>query len=278
MSYFNRCLRTTNLLLIFYFAMLLNAYAAPKADLLPRWLAHDPSSTIQVDHSLWSQFLTTYLVSGKQNSASLLRYAQVTLDDKAALKEYLQTISATPMSQLNRTEQKASWINIYNALTVNIILEHYPLDSIKDISSSWFSSGPWDIKLITIEGENLSLNDIEHRILRPIWQDNRVHYAINCASMGCPNLQPQPFSADNCEQLLNKAAKDFINSPRAVRFVGEKLVLSRIYAWFHTDFGTNDQQLLQHLQQYAAPNLAAKLEKYNGSIDYSYDWSLNAAN
>jgi hypothetical protein len=258
--------------------MILSAYAAPQAELLPRWLAHNQSSTVKVDHSLWGQFLNTYLVVGNQKNASLIRYAQVIPEDKAALKKYLKAMSAIPMSQLNRAEQKASWINIYNALTVNIILEHYPLDSIKDISSNWFSSGPWELQLIIIEGESLSLNDIEHRILRPIWQDNRVHYAINCASMGCPNLQPRPFSAHNSEQLLNKGAYDFINSPRAVRFVGGKLVLSSIYDWFQTDFGVNKQQLLKYLQKNAAPPLANKLQQYHGTIDYSYDWRLNAAN
>ncbi len=274
---FNRWILTTTVMLMLYSSMVLNAYAAPKADLLPRWLAHEQSSTVEVGHSLWGHFLNNYLVAGSSGNPSLIRYSQVTPEDKAALKKYLKAMSALPMSLLNRAEQKASWINIYNALTVGIILDHYPLTSIRDIRSGWFSRGPWDLKLITIEGERLSLNDIEHRILRPIWQDKRVHYVINCASMGCSNLQPQPFSAANSEQLLDKGTYDFINSPRAVRFTKGKLVLSSIYAWFQTDFGANEQQLLQHLQNYAAPPLVDKLQQYHGPTDYSYDWRLNTA-
>lgn len=268
---------TSTVMLIYSFSMIFNADAAPQAQLLPRWLAHEQNSTVHVDHDLWGKFLNTYLVAGSHGNASLIRYAQVTPEDKIALKKYLDIMSALPISQLNRAEQKASWINVYNALTVQIVLEHYPVNSIKDIRSSWLSSGPWDLKLFTIEGERLSLNDIEHRILRPIWHDNRLHYAINCASIGCPNLQPQPFSAENSEMMLNQGAYDFINSPRAVRFVNGTLILSRIYDWFKTDFGTNTQQRLHHLQQYATPTLASKLQHYHGSIDYTYDWRLNAA-
>jgi len=250
-------------------------FAAPKAELWPRWQANDPQSTLRIDHSAWGGFLDKYLVTGTDGAASLLRYAVVTPADKITLADYLATLSAAPMTKLNRAEQKAAWINLYNALTVQTILEHYPLRSIREINSGWFSRGPWDLKLLRIEGVELSLNDIEHRILRPIWQDNRVHYAVNCASLGCPNLQPQPFTAENSERLLDAAARDFINSPRGAEIRGEKLLLSSIYDWFQADFGNSTAGVIAHLQHYAAPGLKEKLQSFADRIDFTYNWDLN---
>jgi len=252
-----------------------SVYAAPKAELWPRWQANEPQSSLRVDHSDWAQFLDKYLVAGKFGTANRVRYAEVNLADKDSLAQYLAKLSAVPMSKLNRAEQKAVWINLYNALTVQTILKDYPVKSIKEISSGWFSGGPWDLKLIKVEGIELSLNDIEHRILRPIWQDNRVHYAVNCASLGCPNLQPEPFTAENSDRLLTEAARDFINSPRGVAMSDNHLLLSSIYEWFQVDFGASEAALLEHLEQFAAADLAAKLKNYRGTISYQYNWDLN---
>jgi len=126
-----------------------------------------------------------------------------------------------------------------------------------------------------LKGLELSLNDIEHRILRPIWQDNRVHYAVNCASLGCPNLQPEPFTAENSNRLLEKAARDFVNSPRGVNIDNDKLLLSSIYEWFQVDFGASETALLDHLERFAAADLAGKLKNYRGTISYQYNWDLN---
>jgi hypothetical protein len=164
-------------------------------------------------------------------------------------------------------------------LTVKLILGHYPLSSIRDIdiSPGWFSNGPWDAKLIRIEGRDLSLNDIEHRILRPIWKDERIHYAVNCASLGCPNLQPVAFTSMNCEDLLEKGARAYINHSRGVRREGRDLVLSKIYAWFEEDFGGSLMSILRHLRKYADPPLTEGLQGVPGDIDYQYDWRLNEA-
>ena len=250
-------------------------FAAPKAELWPRWQINSSQSNTSVDHSAWGQFLDKYLVVGKSGSISLVRYAAVSSADKESLAKYIDTLVAVPITKLNRAEQKAVWINLYNALTVYTILDHYPVKSIRDIRSGWFSSGPWDLKLIKVDGVELSLNDIEHRILRPIWQDNRVHYAVNCASLGCPNLQPEPFTVENMERLLNQAAHDYVNSPRGVDLAGGKLILSSIYDWFQVDFGATDATVLAHLKRYAAPVLVEELKGYKGTISYQYSWDLN---
>jgi len=184
----------------------------------------------------------------------------------------------------------AYWINLYNALTVQIVLTHYPVDSIRDIDiapdviSGWFSDGPWGAKLLTVEEEQMSLDDIEHRILRPIWQDNRIHYAINCASLGCPNLAPVAYTSTNLEQLLDQGAREYINHPRGVLFKHGKLSVSSIYLWFSEDFGGDQAGILQHLRRYASGPLADTLRVYHGGltslghtrIHHHYDWRLNA--
>jgi Protein of unknown function, DUF547 len=249
--------------------------AAPQAKLWPRWQASDPRSTLRVDHSAWAAFLQKYLVVTPADAPNLVRYRSVSAADKQALTGYLAALAAVPVATLNRAEQKAYWINLYNALTVKTILDHYPVTSIRDIKSGWFRSGPWDLKLIQVDGVELSLNDIEHRILRPIWRDNRIHFAVNCASLGCPSLQPEPFTAGNNERLLDQGASDYIHSPRGVRFEGNTLTLSSIFDWYQVDFGGSQAALLSYLETPAAPELAARLKAFAGSIEYGYDWQLN---
>lgn len=260
-----------------------SAWAAPRGELWTRWSANDPASAAQVDHSLWRRFLQTYLVTDDPSGVNLVRYSQVSEADRKKLHAYLDQLQQVKVTGLNRREQKAYWINLYNALTVKVVLEHYPVKSIRDINLSsglrgLVSGGPWKAKLVKVEGEPVSLDDIEHRILRPIWQDARVHYAVNCASIGCPNLQPEPFSADNLDASLDQAAREYVNHPRGVSVASkDKAMLSSIYDWFREDFGDTEKELLLHLQKYAKLPLAEVLANFRGRIDYRYDWSLNDA-
>lgn len=253
------------------------AWGAPKANLWEYWTAHAPQSTETVDHSPWARFMDRYLVTDHPSGINMVPYGEVTDADEQALRDYVADLAAMSPTTLNRDEQMAYWINLYNALTIQVILEHYPVRSIRriNISPGLFSSGPWDAKLLSIEGQDVSLNDIEHRILRPIWQDNRIHYAVNCASRGCPNLQPEPYTADNLESLLQKGADEYVNHPRGARFEGERLHASSIYDWYQEDFGGNAAGVVDHLQIHAAGSLASNLEGYSGRIRYSYDWALN---
>jgi hypothetical protein len=254
-------------------------FAAPKADLWPRWQKHDASSKQSIDHGAWEAFLRKYLVAPHPSGITRVRYAAVSPEDGVRLKNYLKTLQGAPISNYNRDEQKAYWINLYNALTVDVILLRFPVDSIRDINISpgFFTRGPWGVKLLTIEGEKLSLDDIEHRILRPIWQDNRVHYAVNCASLGCPNLQSVPYTDENTESLLEKGAREFINHPRGVAVTNGKLKVSSIYVWFQEDFGAGTAGLIEHWRKYATATLADKLRNYRGGLDHEYDWRLNGA-
>lgn len=249
---------------------------APSADLWERWQAHDPQNRSVIDHRAWDALLKKYVVAGKAG-ITLVRYKAVTKSDRQELVRYIASLSALPIGHYSRKEQLAYWINLYNALTVKVVLDHYPVKSIRDIdiSPGFFSDGPWDRKLVTIDGEKISLNDIEHRILRPIWRDNRIHYAVNCASIGCPNLQTGAYTGATMEAMLEAGAKAYINSPRGVSINGEKVTVSKIYDWFIDDFGDSEKTVLRHLINHATPALRLKLVAIGGIEDVAYDWRLN---
>jgi hypothetical protein len=253
-------------------------HAAPRAVLWERWLSNDPQSTIVINHTPWDGFLEKYLIPG-DDGVNRVAYGEVTEEDRAALGAYAKYLEARPVSSLSRAEQRAFWINLYNALTVKVVLDHYPVESIRDIdiSPGLFADGPWGKKLATVEGVEVSLDDIEHRILRPIWKDPRIHYAVNCASIGCPNLQPQAYTAANSEELLDRGAADYINHPRGVWFEDGKLKVSSIYKWFMSDFGGSHQGVIGHLRKYARPGLRMRLEGKRRFRGHGYDWSLNDA-
>lgn len=254
----------------------LEALFAPKADLWEIWTAHSPTSTRQINHQRWDAFLDRY-VQEDHDGISRLPYARITPADKQSLADYIQAMQTIPILEYTRNEQLAYWLNLYNAVTVNIILQHYPVPSIRDIdiSPGFFADGPWGKKLLNINQQQLSLNDIEHRILRPVWKDPRIHYAVNCASLGCPNLRKKAFTAANTEATLDLAAKDYINHPRGVRFDEGKLFLSSIYSWFQSDFGIDDAAVIQHIRKYAQPELDQKLAGIDFISGDDYDWSLN---
>ncbi len=251
------------------------ATAAPDAELWPRWEAHDPESTTTVDHSIWAMFLEHYVERGR-DGITRIDY-QAAMAAKAGLEAYLRELSAVEVSQLNRAEQFAYWANLYNALTVATVLNHYPVDTIRDIdiSNGLFANGPWGADLVEIEGVSLTLDDIEHRILRPIWTDNRVHYAVNCAALGCPSLLPEPFDAARLEEQLTAAAHDFVNHPRGAKVEDGQLHVSSLYDWFQSDFGGSEIGVIRHLQKFAKPPLAQQLEGIEEIAGDDYDWSLN---
>ena len=253
--------------------------AAPRSELWPKWQKNDPANTQKIDHSAWDQFLKKYVVAPHPSGINRVRYAAVAPEDRTALKNYLKNLQSLAISTYNRAEQKAYWINLYNALTVEIILSRFPVESIRDINISpgLIVRGPWAAKLLTVESEKLSLDDIEHRILRPIWKDNRIHYGVNWASLGSPNLQPEAYTGDKADALLEKAAREFINSPRGVAIKNGRLKVSSLYVWFDDDFGGSAEGLMEHWQKYAAGALADALAKYSGGLEHDYDWRLNNA-
>ena len=165
-------MQITLIRLFVIFAMMLAhsmVRAAPKAELWQRWQKHDPASTQKIDHSPWDRFLKQYVVAPHPSRINRVRYHVMTSEDLESLKGYLQSMQGVAISNFNRAEQKAYWINLYNAFTVDLILSRFPVASIRDINISpgFLARGPWGAKLLTVEGEKLSLDDIEHGIY--IW-------------------------------------------------------------------------------------------------------------
>ncbi len=253
------------------------ALFVPKASLWEKWAAHNAKSVDDVDHRTWDGFLATY-VSNHADGINRVDYGAVDNAGKSALDSYVARMTAVPVGELSRTVQLAYWINLYNALTVKVVLSAYPVKSIRDIdiSPGLLSDGPWDKKLVEIGGEAISLNDIEHRILRPIWRDPRIHYAVNCASISCPNLQKKAFTAKSAERMLDAAARAYINDRRGVSRQDERVVVSSIYAWFTDDFGGSVAGVIAHLKRYANPELILVLDAAT-ELEDAYDWTLNDA-
>ncbi len=254
------------------------ATAAPDADLWPLWLASDETSVATIDHSLWQRFLDRYVETDASSNVNLVSYVSVTDADRLALRDYLAMLQARDPRRYSRRAQLAYWINLYNAATVDLVLRNANKRSILRMSEGLLSIGPWDDAILEVAGVALTLNDVEHRILRPIWQDRRVHFAVNCASMSCPNLSKVAYTAENVDRLLSENEHAYINDPRGVYFDSRgRLEVSRIFDWYLQDFAATPEELLEYLAQHADEPLGNRLRSYDRRIRYEYDWELNAA-
>ncbi len=236
-------------------------------------------SQVVVDHATWDKLLKTYVKAGA-DGLNRVDYRAFQAAGQQDLKTYIARLEKTDLKVLDRPEQFALLANLYNAKTIDIVLDKYPVKSIKDISLGGgliasIKGGPWKAKVLKVAGMPLSLDDIEHGILRPVFKDARVHYAVNCASVGCPNLQTQALTGAQLNTQLDASARAFINHPRAVTVTADGIAVSSIYSWFKEDFGNSDAGVLNHLRKFANPELAAKLKSATSLTSYRYDWSLN---
>lgn len=254
---------------LFFTAFSFNTYAAPKSEPWPYWNKSNEADTRKISHQSFQTLLDSYLK--RQGQHTLFNYAAVNKKDKAKLANYISQLSKIDPRTFNKKEQFAYWVNLYNALTISQILDNYPVSSITKIGG-FFDFGPWNEPIIQVAGKKLTLNDIEHQILRPIWQDPRIHYVVNCASLGCPNLSQQALTSANSEKELELAATQFINSEKGVAFKQNTLELSTIYDWYAVDFGPNQKALFEHIDKYRK---GRPLKNWQGKIDYQYDWDLN---
>lgn len=191
------------------------------------------------------------------------------------LKSYLKILENNPPNETwSRNEKLAYWINVYNAFTLDLILEHYPVSSIKDIGSTIqipFVNTPWDIKFIKIGNEEYDLNNIEHGIIRKEFDDPRIHFALVCAAISCPKLQREAYTPEKLDQQLTNAAEEFLSNPEKNEIRSEKsAVLSKIFSWYGGDF-TKHQSLSAYVSKYSRINLSE-----DAKISYKdYDWTLN---
>lgn len=251
------------------------AHAAPSPELWPMWQEANIGDSTSLDHGTWQDLLDRYLLDSG-DGRTVFAYDAVSFDHRRRLQDYLAELTSIDPRELAREEQLAYWINLYNALTVEIVLAHPDKRSILRMGGVWLPTGPWDDALVEIAGQPVSLNDIEHRILRPIWKDLHIHYALNCASVGCPNLAPEAYTRDNAKDLMERGEAAYLDHPRGVALSEEgRLRLSSLFDWYLEDFGGSREGLLDYLAS-ERPDLAEQLANYSGEIEFHYDWSLNA--
>ena len=179
----------------------------------------------------YNDFLKKYVT--QQNGINLVKYGSVTDADHKALKDYVNTLSNTDTSEFTEDEIFAYWFNLYNAETVNVILDNYPVKSIRKINLK----GPWDEPLLTVNGKKMSLNNIEHDTIRANYDEPRIHFAFNCASIGCPNLKMTAWEASTMDADLTKATQEYVASPRGVTVKDGKIIAAGIFDWYKEDFG-----------------------------------------
>jgi hypothetical protein len=211
-----------------------------------------------INHSDWNILLQKH-VSEKGN----VNYKGFKKDE-LKLKSYLTLLSKImPDDSWSKGEKMAYWINAYNAFTIQLILDNYPISSIKDIEN------PWDIEFINLGDKTFSLNDIEHEILRKM-NDPRIHFGIVCASVSCPKLQNVAFEASNLDSQLDIAAKEFLADPARNNLSEDSIQLSKIFKWFAKDF-KNEGSLIDFLNKYSEITISQNAKKSYKD----YDWNLN---
>jgi len=222
-----------------------------------------------VDHRLYAELLAQHVRDGLVDYRGLKQ-------QEAHLDRYLDYLAGIAPDGLSDKERFAFYANAYNAWTLKLILDHYPgIESIKDTGSFWQS--PWKKKIARIDGDLLTLDEIEHDILRPQFRDPRVHFAINCAAKSCPPLYNIPFSGRDIDRQLDHITRSFINDPARYRVEGDTLYVSRIFKWFGEDF---DEDPIGFFQKYAEGALLSLLKERSGNMRVKYldyDWSLNGA-
>jgi hypothetical protein len=220
-----------------------------------------------VQHAEWD-----VLVKKHVSKNGMVDY-QGFLKDKKQLQVYLDKLSANkPTSKWSKNEKMAFWINAYNAFTVKLILDNYPIKSIKDIKRGIpFVNSVWDIAFIPMGKEKIDLNYIEHSILRKEFKDPRIHAAINCASFSCPLLRNEAYYASRLDEQLNDAMRKFVNDPQRNQLDKSNIKISKIFSWFAGDFKLNGSSVVDYLNKYAK-----KRVQPNAKIDFlEYQWELN---
>lgn len=220
-----------------------------------------------MDNSIFAGLLKKHVTREGVNYEGLKK-------DEALLDNYLSMLSAIDPDSLPEKHQFAYYINVYNAFTIKLVLSRYPgINSIKDIGGIFFS--PWEKKFIPVKKGVFSLDHIEHKILRPVFKDPRVHFAINCASKSCPLLRGEPYDGEKLDLQLDEQAREFINDGRNNFFRDGTLFLSRIFKWFEDDFSG---QPVQFVLRYASEDLKRRINDSKDLLSVSYpdyDWALN---
>ena len=249
------------------FSILGTAWAAKPAE------AFRPVGTATHDHGAFDALLQRHV---KPDGAGYNRVDYAGLSrEHAKLDAYLDGLLAVDPTTLSREEAHAYWINLYNAKTLDVVLDAYPVASIKDIDlgGSLFRSGPWSKPILRVNGRDLSLDDVEHGIVRAIFEDPMSHYGLNCASYSCPNLMTRAYTGTNLDQQLRESGVAYVNHPRGLSISNGRITASRIYKWYADDFGGTSAPV-DHWLLLASPQKAKAIRSATMGF-HQYDWRLN---
>lgn len=221
-----------------------------------------------INHQLFSEILSDYVRSG------WVDYKRLKSDKR--LDTYISKLEKTNVTYLNKDEQLAFWINAYNAYTLKLIVDKYPVKSIRDIGFPLISS-PWDKKIASIEGKSLTLNDIEHEIIRKQFDEPRIHFALVCAAKSCPPLRSDAYTGNLLEkQLTDQTHLFFVNSTfNYIDRKQKKIFLSKILEWYQGDFEKKSSFIKTIFPYFQLPEDAIS-ELQTFKIEFlDYNWSLN---
>lgn len=220
-----------------------------------------------VSHEIWDTLVKKHV--SEEGTVDYKGFIQ----DSVQLNAYLDLLRKHHPNDKNwsREEQIAYWLNVYNAFTVKLIVDHHPTESIKDIKNGIpFVNTVWDIKFIEIEGATYDLNNVEHGILRPQFNEPRIHFAANCASISCPRLRNEAYTAEKLDGQLTDQARYFLSNPIKNIITEERAQLSKIFSWYKGDF-KKQGSLRDFINRYSEVKI-----NEDTKIDYlDYDWQLN---
>jgi len=226
------------------------------------------SNAQPITHELWDQ-----LVQKNVTPDGVVNYKGF-IADKTKFDQYLDLLRNHHPNNKNWTkdEQLAYWINAYNAFTIQLISDNYPVKSIKELGGAIYKvNTPWDIKFIKIEGQEYDLNNIEHDIIRVQFDEPRIHFAVNCAAKSCPKVSNRAFTADSLEQQLTDAAEYFLRDVTKNQLTPNSIQLSKIFSWYRFDFKKGNRTVIDFINEYSP----VKVNK-DAEVSYlDYSWALN---
>lgn len=222
-----------------------------------------------ISHEIWDKLLKSHVdIEGQVNYKGFIA-------DFEKLEEYTQLLTNNPPAKnWDEKEQLAYWINAYNAFTVKLVSENYPINGIREIAGKIpLINSVWDIKFFKIGKLDFDLNTIEHEILRKLYDEPRIHFALNCASISCPSLRNEAYITERLEVQLNDQAISFLNNRNQNQLSENNITLSKLFDWYLGDF-TKNQSLLMFLEKY----VTIKFEKHPKIQYMPYNWNLNENN
>jgi len=231
-----------------------------------------------VDHHAFTELLRTHV-----DAAGMVDYAGLKAQHDEVLAPYLRQLAETDPANLSRDARLAFWINAYNALTLKLIVDHYPVESIKDITPAGGPSipklnAPWYVEVGEVGGRMRTLDEIEHDIIRERFDEPRIHFALVCAAISCPRLRQEAYTADRLDAQLDDQARTFLHATAKNQIPAgdETIRFSRIFQWFEGDFGDGTGDVQRFIAPYFTGNVRQKLQRAAYEVDYmDYDWSLN---